>query len=47
MLSPILACASVPKAIEYYTQKLGFELEYTRTGYINGLAFHYLRKALS
>ena len=25
MLSPILACASVPKAIEYYTQKLGFE----------------------
>ena len=29
MLSPILACASVPKAIEYYTQKLGFELAWS------------------
>lgn len=26
MLSPILACADVSKAIEYYTQKLGFQL---------------------
>jgi uncharacterized glyoxalase superfamily protein PhnB len=26
MLSPILACQDVDKAIEYYTQKLGFEL---------------------
>jgi len=26
MLSPILACEDVAKAIEYYTEKLGFEL---------------------
>ncbi|MBZ0276814.1 MAG: VOC family protein [Anaerolineae bacterium] len=26
MLSPILACADVPEAIAYYTQKLGFDL---------------------
>ena len=26
MLSPILACADVTRAIDYYTQKLGFEL---------------------
>lgn len=26
MLSPILACSNVPQAIEYYTQKLGFQL---------------------
>lgn len=25
MLSPILACADVPKAIDYYTGRLGFE----------------------
>lgn len=25
MLSPILACADVPKAIDYYTARLGFE----------------------
>lgn len=25
MLSPILACADVPKAIDYYTERLGFE----------------------
>ena len=29
MLSPILACSSVPAAIAYYTQKLQFELEWT------------------
>jgi uncharacterized glyoxalase superfamily protein PhnB len=29
MLSPILACVSVPKAIEYYTQKLGFTLAWS------------------
>jgi len=29
MLSPILACVSVPNAIEYYTQKLGFELAWS------------------
>ena len=29
MLSPILACANVPKAIDYYTQKLGFELAWS------------------
>ena len=26
MLSPILACADVSQALDYYTQKLGFEL---------------------
>jgi uncharacterized glyoxalase superfamily protein PhnB len=26
MLSPILACADVSQSIDYYTQKLGFEL---------------------
>jgi uncharacterized glyoxalase superfamily protein PhnB len=26
MLSPILACSDIPAAIDYYTQKLGFEL---------------------
>lgn len=29
MLSPILACSSVPEAIAYYTQKLGFELAWS------------------
>jgi ribosomal protein S18 acetylase RimI-like enzyme len=33
------------QALGFY-QKLGFELEYTRTGYTKGLAFHYLRRAL-
>jgi len=28
-LSPILACSSVPRAIEFYTQKLGFELAWS------------------
>jgi uncharacterized glyoxalase superfamily protein PhnB len=29
MLSPILACSSVPSAIEFYTQKLGFQLAWS------------------
>src|SRR5215207_8748288 len=29
MLSPILACADVSQAIDYYTQKLGFELAWS------------------
>ncbi|MBI1257277.1 MAG: hypothetical protein GC204_07390 [Chloroflexi bacterium] len=29
MLSPILACTSVSAAIDYYTQKLGFTLEWS------------------
>ena len=36
MLSPILACTDVPAAIEYYTQKLGFELEWTMPPNENG-----------
>lgn len=36
MLSPILACSSVPKAIEYYTQKLGFELAWSMPPNENG-----------
>jgi len=34
------------QALEFY-QKLGFTLEYTRSGYAEGLAFHYLRKNFS
>lgn len=33
------------QALGFY-QKLGFELEFTRTGYQNGISFHYLRKDL-
>lgn len=36
MLSPILACSDVPAAIEYYTQKLGFTLEWTMPPNENG-----------
>ncbi|MBI1278734.1 MAG: hypothetical protein GC179_11460 [Anaerolineaceae bacterium] len=36
MLSPILACSSVPKAIEYYTQKLGFELAWSMPPNVQG-----------
>lgn len=31
------------QALEFY-QKMGFTLEFTRNGYVDGLAFHYLRK---
>ena len=33
------------QALDFY-QKLGFQLEYTRTGYAHGTSFHYLRKDL-
>lgn len=46
MLSPILACSSVPKAIEYYTQKLGFELAWAMPPNDNGeTEFAYVKLA--
>jgi len=31
------------QAVEFY-QKIGFQLEFTRSGYAHGTSFHYLRK---
>lgn len=33
------------QALEFY-QKMGFELDFTRTGYAHGTSFHYLSKKL-
>lgn len=33
------------QALDFY-QKMGFELEFTRSGYKHGTSFHYLRKLL-
>jgi hypothetical protein len=33
------------QALDFY-QKMGFQLELTRTGYAHGTSFHYLRKDL-
>jgi len=33
------------QALEFY-QKLGFTLEFTRTGFANGHTLHYLKKSL-
>lgn len=33
------------QALEFY-QKMGFQLEFTRSGYAHGTSFHYLRKGL-
>lgn len=33
------------QALDFY-QKMGFELEFTRSGYKHGTSFHYLRKDL-
>jgi len=34
------------QALEFY-QKLGYQIEFTRDGYSNGVSFHYLQKKLS
>jgi GNAT superfamily N-acetyltransferase len=34
------------QALDFY-QKMGFELEFTRSGYAHGTSFHYLSKKLS
>jgi GNAT superfamily N-acetyltransferase len=34
------------QALGFY-QKLGFEIEFTRTGFAHGVAMHYLKKSLS